>query len=71
MDGADDADDKHEILPSTELDGAADTIVKDENVEDSNITEAQWSALKRFIQDLIEYRSDEYVVFFSYKIPKQ
>lgn len=59
MDGVDDGDDRYEVLPSTELDGAADGVIKNENIEDSSIAEAQWTALKEVIQDLVEYREDE------------
>ena len=53
MDGAEDSEDKMEVLPSTESDGAT------ANANGPPVTEEQWSAIRGMLEFLLGYREAE------------
>ena len=56
MDESNEPEEKADVLPTTELEGGAES--RDDGGE-SNITEAQWTTLKDVVQELLEYREEE------------
>ena len=61
MDGADDSEDKIEVLASTENDAQAEGE-QATGAQNSNITEKQWDAIKALLEYLLNYRDEEYVI---------
>ena len=59
MDGSDEAEEKIEVVPSTENDAAQDEGGEEGEGESSSVTEEQWTAMKGTLDYLYAYRDEE------------
>ena len=50
------------VVQSTETDGA------EKKVENSNVTEEQWNAMKELIETVVSYRDAEYLILTKHAI---